>query len=51
MKYIAHAISPIAFPTDDYELDIIESAIKGTIGILKSVFKASSVKRIVIISS
>ena len=51
VKYIVHCASPIANPTDHYERDIIEPAIKGTVGILSSAAKAPSVKRVVITSS
>ena len=51
VMYIVHCASPIAVPTDDYERDIIEPAIEGTVGILNSAAKAPSVKRVVITSS
>ena len=51
VKYVVHCASPISFPTDNYERNIIEPAIKGTMGILKSAAKVPSVHRIVITSS
>ncbi|MCJ1451312.1 hypothetical protein MMC28_001648 [Mycoblastus sanguinarius] len=51
VKYVIHIASPVARPSEDPERDIIEPAVKGTTGILKSAAKSPSVKRIVITSS
>ncbi|MCJ1224573.1 hypothetical protein MMC12_001218 [Toensbergia leucococca] len=51
VKKVVHIASPIAFPTDDYDRDLIQPAIQGTMGILKSAIKVPSVERIVITSS
>jgi nucleoside-diphosphate-sugar epimerase len=51
VSYVLHVASPISFPTDNLERDLIEPAVKGTTGILKSAAKVSTVKRIVITSS
>jgi nucleoside-diphosphate-sugar epimerase len=51
VTYILHSASPISFPTDNPERDLIAPAVNGTTGILKSAAKVSSVKRIVITSS
>ena len=51
VSYILHSASPISFPTDDPERDLIEPAVKGTTGILKSAAKISTIKRIIITSS
>ncbi|CEJ82422.1 hypothetical protein VHEMI02486 [[Torrubiella] hemipterigena] len=52
-KYIIHVASPLAGNTagDDYESTIIQPAIQGTLGILQSSLKSSTVKRIVITAS
>ena len=50
--YIAHVASPIVHDAiADYERDLIQPAIKGTVGILESALKEPSVKRVVITSS
>ena len=53
VTYIAHVASPIpsASTTADYEMDLIQPAIRGTIGILEAAIQEPSVKRIVITSS
>jgi nucleoside-diphosphate-sugar epimerase len=51
VSYILHSASPISFPTDNPERDLIEPAVRGTTGILKSAAKYSTIKRIVITSS
>ena len=51
VSYILHSASPITFPTDNPERDLIEPAVKGTTGILKSAATSATVKRIVITSS
>lgn len=51
VSYILHSASPTPFPTDNPERDLIEPAVRGTTGILKSAAKTSTVKRIVITSS
>lgn len=51
VQAILHIASPLPFPTEDFERDIIEPAIQGTTNILKAAAKEPSVKRIVITSS
>jgi nucleoside-diphosphate-sugar epimerase len=51
VSYILHSASPISFPTDNPDRDLIQPAVKGTTGILKSAAKISTVKRVVITSS
>jgi nucleoside-diphosphate-sugar epimerase len=52
-KYIIHVASPVPNPTItyDFETQIIQPAVQGTIGILNSARKTSGIKRIVITSS
>lgn len=50
--YVVHTASPCRFPPEDPVRDILDPAIKGTTGILKSIeAHAPSVKRVVITSS
>ena len=51
VTYILHIASPIAKPSDDYERDAIQPALKGTMNILESALKVPTVKRIVMTSS
>ncbi|KAI9776644.1 MAG: hypothetical protein M1839_009450 [Geoglossum umbratile] len=51
VDYILHIASPLPVETDNYERDLIEPAIKGTIGILESASKIPTIKRVVITSS
>jgi nucleoside-diphosphate-sugar epimerase len=52
-KYIIHVASPVPNPTItyDFESQIIQPAVLGTVGILNSARKTSGVKRIIITSS
>ncbi|KAJ3496779.1 hypothetical protein NLG97_g2405 [Lecanicillium saksenae] len=50
--HIVHVASPIpSRNTKDYETDLIQPAIQGTVGILQSAHKAGGVKKIVITAS
>ncbi|CAF9942997.1 MAG: hypothetical protein ALECFALPRED_010368 [Alectoria fallacina] len=51
VKGILHIASPLAYPTEDYEKDLIAPAVQGTTNILKAANREPSVKRIVITSS
>lgn len=51
VSHIIHAASPLAQETDDYDRDVIQPAIQGTLGILQSALKYPSIKRVVITSS
>lgn len=51
MDYIIHVASPFHFKITDYNNDLYEPAIQGTVGILKEAIKHKSVKRVVITSS
>lgn len=53
VKYIIHVASPLAgsTPGDDYDKDLIQPAIQGTLNILEAAKKAPSVQRIVVTSS
>jgi len=52
VKYIIHLASPITKPEyTDFENDIVQPAINGTLGILESAKKEPSVQRVVITSS
>lgn len=51
VDYIVHIASPLPQPSEDYEASIVQPAIRGTIGILKSALKEPSVRRVVITSS
>lgn len=54
VKYIIHIASPLAKATiqpDEYETELINPAIKGTVGMLKSAHKAPGIKRVVITAS
>jgi nucleoside-diphosphate-sugar epimerase len=54
VKYIIHVASPLDanLPMDvDYEKDMIEPAVKGTLGVLESANKVRGIKRIVITGS
>ena len=53
VKHVVHVASP-TFASDtikDFEKDVIEPAVKGTVGMLDSVAKEAGVKRVVITSS
>jgi nucleoside-diphosphate-sugar epimerase len=51
VTYIIHTASPLPAPSDDYERDLVQPAVNGTTGILKSALMNPTVKRIVITSS
>jgi nucleoside-diphosphate-sugar epimerase len=52
VKYIVHLASPLILPNaKDFDAEIIQPAIRGTVGILESATKSPSVKRVVITSS
>jgi nucleoside-diphosphate-sugar epimerase len=51
VSYIVHIASPLPSPTEDPDKDIIQPAIRGTLGILNSALKQPSVKRVVITAS
>ncbi|KAI9763864.1 MAG: hypothetical protein M1840_009048 [Geoglossum simile] len=51
VDYVLHIASPLPTSTNDYERDIIKPAIGGTMSILKSANKVSTVKRVVVTSS
>jgi nucleoside-diphosphate-sugar epimerase len=51
VDYVVHLASPLAVSSDDYEADIIQPAIRGTLSILYSALKEAKVQRVVITSS
>ncbi|KAM3515736.1 hypothetical protein MY11210_000714 [Beauveria gryllotalpidicola] len=52
VTHIIHVASPIPSPqTADFETDLIQPAIQGTVGILQSALKVTSIKKIVITAS
>ncbi|RFU79576.1 nadp-binding domain-containing [Trichoderma arundinaceum] len=54
VKYIVHVASPLAIPIegeDNFQTQIIQPAIQGTVGILESAHKVSGIERIVITAS
>lgn len=51
VDYVVHIASPLAVPSDDDEANIVQPAIKGTLSILYSALKQSSIKKVVITSS
>lgn len=55
VDYVIHAASPFAAPglmsSEEYESNYIQPAIAGTVGMLDSAAKASSIKRVVITAS
>ena len=53
VTYVIHCASPIitGVPPEKFESDIIQPALKGTMGILESAAKQSQIRRIVITSS
>ncbi|KPI36088.1 putative uncharacterized oxido [Cyphellophora attinorum] len=51
VSYIIHIASPLSDAGTDVQRDIVQPAIRGTLSILDSASKASSVKRVVITSS
>ncbi|KAB1204912.1 Cinnamoyl-CoA reductase 1 [Morella rubra] len=48
---VFHTASPVAFNVTDPQAGVVDPAVKGTLNILRSCVKASSVKRVVITSS
>ncbi|PNP49642.1 hypothetical protein THARTR1_09653 [Trichoderma harzianum] len=54
VKYVVHVASPLALPVNDeeaYQTQIIQPAIRGTVGILESANKVSGIEKIVITAS
>ncbi|KAH0545365.1 hypothetical protein FGG08_000506 [Glutinoglossum americanum] len=51
VDYVLHIASPLPIQTTEYDRDIIQPAIKGTLGILASASKVPTVRRVVITSS
>lgn len=54
VKYVIHVASPLAHPRyndTDYEAELIQPAIKGTVGMLESANKESLVQKVVITAS
>ncbi len=52
VTHVIHVASPIPGPdTADFETDLIQPAIQGTVGILQSAHKAGGVKKVVITAS
>lgn len=53
VKYVVHIASPIPSGKDikDYDAELIQPAIRGTVGILESATKEPSIKRVVITAS
>nr|XP_043623147.1 uncharacterized protein LOC122594927 [Erigeron canadensis] len=48
---VFHTASPVQFIVDDPQAQLIEPAVKGTLNVLKSAIKVSSLKRVVLTSS
>ncbi|KAJ4751709.1 hypothetical protein LUZ62_086114 [Rhynchospora pubera] len=48
---VFHTASPVFYNATDFQSELIEPAVKGTLNVLKSCAKASSVKRVVMTSS
>ncbi|KIW20200.1 hypothetical protein PV08_00775 [Exophiala spinifera] len=51
VDYIVHLASPLGNPSLDYDTGLLQPAIRGTLGILYSALKESSIKKVVITSS
>lgn len=51
VDYVVHVASPLARGQEDFEKDIVQPAIHGTLSILYSTLKEPSIKRVVITSS
>lgn len=54
VKYVIHVASPLPHPRyndADYDAEVIQPAIKGTVGILASAYKVSGVQRVVMTAS
>lgn len=52
LEHVIHVASPIPGPTKtDWQRDLLEPAVKGTLELLKSAQKAGTIKRVVITSS
>ena len=50
-EYVHHVASPFPLEEPKTEAEVIEPAVQGTLGVLKAVAKAGSVKRVVLTSS
>ncbi|TXG55839.1 hypothetical protein EZV62_017152 [Acer yangbiense] len=48
---VFHTASPVLFSTNDPQVDIVDTAVKGTLNVLKSCAKSPSVKRVIYTSS
>ncbi|KAK0575286.1 hypothetical protein LWI29_036691 [Acer saccharum] len=48
---VFHTASPVFFSTNDPQADIVDTAVKGTLNVLKSCAKSPSVKRVIYTSS
>ncbi|KAJ4751708.1 Phenylacetaldehyde reductase [Rhynchospora pubera] len=48
---VFHVASPVLFDPTDFQSELIEPAVEGTLNVLKSCAKASTVKRVVVTSS
>ena len=51
VTYVVHMASPLAVSSEDFESDIIQPAVRGTMGILYSALRHPSIKRVVITGS
>ncbi|KIW16563.1 hypothetical protein PV08_03751 [Exophiala spinifera] len=51
VNYVVHLASPLGRATDDFETNIIQPAVQGTLSILHSALKEPSVERVVITAS
>ncbi|GLT84211.1 hypothetical protein SLE2022_024560 [Rubroshorea leprosula] len=48
---VFHTASPVFFDRPDYQAELIDAAVKGTLNVLKSCAKVASIKRVVLTSS
>jgi nucleoside-diphosphate-sugar epimerase len=51
VKYLLLIASPLAYASDDYEREVLEPVLHGTLSMLESAKKVSSIRRLVITSS
>jgi nucleoside-diphosphate-sugar epimerase len=51
VDYVVHIASPIARPSDNDEVNIIQPAVRGTLSILQSALQQASIRKVVITAS